>query len=169
MKVTKKQLPKSQVELTIEVPAKDLEPHLNEAAKQISKDTKIAGFRPGKAPRKIVQQNVGEFKLWQEAVNLALPQLYFKAITENKIEAIGQPEVKLEKMAPNNPLVFKAIISYLPGIELPDYKKMKVAKKKANISAKSKGKPKRKPEADFHAIPTSTAFRFTTGSVRVVF
>ena len=136
MKVTKKQLPKSQVELTIEVPAKDLEPHLNEAAKQISKDTKIAGFRPGKAPRKIVQQNVGEFKLWQEAVNLALPQLYFKAITENKIEAIGQPEVKLEKMAPNNPLVFKAIISYLPGIELPDYKKMKVAKKKANIDDK---------------------------------
>ena len=139
MNVTKKQLPKSQVELTIEAPAKDLDSYLDKAAEQISREIKIAGFRPGKAPRKIVQQSVGEFKLWQEAVNLALPHIYVKAILDNKIEAIGQPEIKLEKLAPNNPLVFEAIVSYLPTLTLPNYKKIKVAKKKIDIDEKRLG------------------------------
>lgn len=133
MKVATKQLPKSQVELTIEVPAKELGSYLDKAARAISKETKISGFRPGKAPRQIVQQQVGEGKLWQEAVNLALPELYVKAITDEKIEAIGQPEVKIEKLAPNNPLIFKATASYLPTIKLPDYQKIKVAEKKPKI------------------------------------
>jgi len=136
MKVTKKDLPKSQVELTIEASAEELEPHLDKAAQAISKDAKIPGFRPGKAPRDVVQQLVGEFKLWQEAVNAALPELYIKALEQEKIEAIGQPEVKVDKIAPNNPLIFKATTSYLPALKLPDYKSIKVAKKKAEIDSK---------------------------------
>ncbi|MBU1178151.1 trigger factor [Patescibacteria group bacterium] len=136
MKVTTKQLPKSQVELAIEVTAKELEPHLDKAAQTISKEVKISGFRPGKAPRQIVSQQVGEFKLWQEATNSALPEFYVKALEQEKIEAIGQPEIKIDKLAPNNPLSFKATVSYLPAIELPDYKNIKVTEKKTVVEVK---------------------------------
>ena len=136
MKVTKKELPKSQTELTIEASVKEIEPYLDKAARAISKEAKISGFRPGKAPRNVVEQQVGEFKLWQEATNLALPELYVKAITDEKIEAIGQPEIKLDKLAPNNPLVFKAVVTYLPPIELPDYKKIKITAKKVTADSK---------------------------------
>jgi len=49
---------------------------------------------------------------------------YLKAVSENKLEPLGQPEIQMEKMAPNNPLQFKAKISVLPEFQLPDYKKV---------------------------------------------
>ncbi len=136
MKVTIQKQPKSQVELTIEVSPKELDPHLDQAALQLSKDLNIPGFRPGKVPRKIVEQKVGVFKLYEKAANLALPKTYTKALIENDIEAIGPPQVKLEKLAPGNPLVYRAQVTVLPEIDLPDYKKIKVKKKEIKVEDK---------------------------------
>ncbi len=136
MKVDKKQLEKSQVELKIEASVDELKLYSDQAAQQISKNIKIHGFRPGKAPKNMVEKQVGKVELWEETVRIALPKLYTKALIENKVEAIGQPEVKLEKVAPENPLIFTAKITVLPEIELPDFKKIKVKKKKIEVDEK---------------------------------
>lgn len=136
MKVDKKQLEKSQVELKIEASVDELKLYSDQAAQQISKNIKIHGFRPGKAPKSMVEKQVGKAELWEETVRIALPKLYTKALIENKVEAIGQPEVKLEKVAPENPLIFIAKITVLPEIELPDFKKIKVKKKKIEVDEK---------------------------------
>lgn len=133
MKVTIQKQPKSKVELTIEVTPKELDPYLDQAASNLSKDINIPGFRPGKAPRNLVEQKVGVFKVYEEAANLALPKTYVKVLIENDIEAIGPPQVKLEKLAPGNPMVYKATLSVLPEIKLPDYKKIKVKEKKVEV------------------------------------
>lgn len=136
MKVTIQKQPKSQVELTVEVTPKELDPYLDQAASNLSKDTNISGFRPGKAPRNLVEQKVGVFKVYEEAANLALPKTYTKALIDNDIEAIGPPQIKLEKLAPGNPMVYKANVSVLPEIDLPDYKKIKVKKKEIKVEDK---------------------------------
>lgn len=133
MKLEIRRLPKSKVELFFEVKANELEPYLNQAAKNISKKISIPGFRPGHAPRNIIEKEVGEFRLWEEAARIALPRIYVKAILDNKLEAIGQPEIKIEKLAPKNPFIFRATVALLPQFSLPDYRKIKVKKRKIII------------------------------------
>lgn len=133
MKVTIQKQPKSQVELTIEVTPEELDRYLDQAASHLSKDLNIPGFRPGKAPKNLVEQKVGVFKVYEEATNLALPKTYIKALLDNDIEAIGPPQIKLEKLAPGNPLVYKAQVAVLPAIDLPDYKKIKIKKREIKV------------------------------------
>lgn len=136
MKVDKKELEKSQIELKIEASLQEMEPYIETAVQQISKNVNVPGFRPGKAPRNMIEKQVGEFKLWEEAVRVALPKLYTQALLDQKLEAIGQPEINLEKIAPGNPLVFTAKIAVLPNIELPDLKSIKVKSKKHKVDNK---------------------------------
>lgn len=133
MKLKIKKLPKSKVELFFEVEIKDVEPYLKQAAKNISEKLSISGFRPGHVPLNIVEKEVGEFRLWEEAARLALPKVYVKAILDNKIEAIGQPEIKIEKLAPKNPFIFRATVALLPQFSLPNYRKIKVKKRKISV------------------------------------
>ena len=133
MKVNIEKLSGSKVKLKIEVPAKNVEEKLDEAAKRLSKNMNVPGFRPGKVPKEIIKQQVGEMKLWQEACSMSFPQAYAKVIVDNKIEAIGQPMINVEKMAPNNALVFTAEVAELPKIEMPNYKKIKVKQKKIKV------------------------------------
>lgn len=133
MEVEIKKLPKSQVELTIELPPLEIEKYLDSAAKNISKETNIPGFRRGYAPKEIVQQHVGKISLWEEAAKLAVRKTYPKAIIDNNIKAIGQPNIQITKLAPENPLVYKAKVAVLPCFTLPDYRKMKVKKRKVEV------------------------------------
>lgn len=136
MKVDIQKLPESQIELKIEVSVSEFEKYLDQAAKNISKNLNIPGFRPGMAPREVLKRYVDEFKLWQEAANLALPQTYVKALVDNKIEAIGKPKIRIEKLAPKNPFIYTATIAVLPTFTLPDYKKIKVKRKKVLVKPK---------------------------------
>jgi trigger factor len=136
MKFDLKNLPKSQIELIVEMPAQEVEKYLDLAAKNLSQDLKMPGFRPGHIPPKIVEQNLGKEKLWQEAANEALKKSYVKIIIDNKMEAIGQPQIQIVKIAPQNPFVYKATFTVLPEIKLPDCRKIKVKRREAKVEQK---------------------------------
>lgn len=128
MNVTKNSLPKSQIELIFEVEYNEIMPQLENAATELAEQTKIEGFRPGKAPFEIVKQRLGEMAILQHAVNSIIANFYYDYIDKNKIETIDQPQIEIIKMAPNNPFSFKAVAALLPNVELCDYKNLKAEK-----------------------------------------
>ena len=88
-------LEKSKIALTIEVSAEDFEAAINKAYLKMRGKMNIPGFRPGKAPRKIVESMYGAEVFYEEAVNIVLPDAYEKAVSDEKLEVVGYPEVKL--------------------------------------------------------------------------
>lgn len=136
MKLDIKKLPNSQLELTVELSSPEVEKYYDQAAKNLSQDLKISGFRPGYVPKNIVIQQIGKEKFWQETASLALSQSYVKAVLEHKIEAVGRPEIQIIKIAAGNPFIYKAKVDILPEILLPDYRKIKVKKKEVKLDPK---------------------------------
>jgi len=136
MNVSVNKLPKSQVELTIELSQEELKPYIQQAVAEISKESAIAGFRPGKAPYEIVEKQVGAMKIYQQAAEKAIQKTYPQAIIDNKLLTVGPPKIAVEKIAPNNPLVYKATAALLPNVKLGDYKKIKEGRKEVGVEAK---------------------------------
>lgn len=133
MKIEINKLPKSEVELKIEVPASEWQEFLDGAAKELSRDLKIEGFRPGYAPFKLVEEKIGVAGILEEAAEHCIQKCYVKAVLENNIEAIGQPEVSILKLAKNNPFEFKAKVAIMPEVKLPDYKKLASEEKRNKV------------------------------------
>lgn len=138
MKVEINKLPKSEVELKIQVPAEEWQEFLNETAKELSKSLKVEGFRPGFVPFKIVEEKIGINPILEHAAEHCIQKSYVKAILENKIEALGQPEVSIIKLAKDAPFEFKAKAAVMPEVKLPDYKKIasRVEIKKVSVDEK---------------------------------
>jgi len=138
MQVTKKDLEKSQIELTIELSNEEFAPYIEKGAKKVSEEVKIEGFRPGKIPYEVLKQKIGEMTILEEAAHLAINKTIDEIIDNNTIgqQAIGQPQVNITKLAPNNPLEYKVIISLLPSIALGDYKNLKLKAEVAKIEDK---------------------------------
>ena len=135
-KITK--LPKSEVEIEGEIEGEIFETYFARALKKLGGDLEIPGFRKGKAPENILLANLGEMKILEEMAALAFGEHYPKILEENKIEAIGRPEISITKLARKNPLGFKIKTAVLPEVKLPDYKK--IAKKaKEESPEKDKG------------------------------
>lgn len=136
MQVKTNKLPKNLVELTIEVSQEELKPYLEQAVVKISKELNIPGFRPGKASYGLVKQRVGEMRIYQEMVEFAIPKTYGQAIIEQKLTTLGPPKIVVEKLAPGNPLVYKATITLLPEVKLGNYKNLKITKKEVKVEDK---------------------------------
>lgn len=128
-----KQLPKSQVELEITVVPADYIKEMEAAAGRLSQRAAIHGFRPGKAPYDIVKQSLGEIKILEEALQSIVEKNYHLAVTAEKIETIGMPEITIEKMAPGNDFVFKAVAALLPSVKLADFSKIDAKKKEVTV------------------------------------
>ncbi|HLC64353.1 MAG TPA: trigger factor family protein [Patescibacteria group bacterium] len=133
MQVTKKELKKSEVELIIEVSTEETRPFLEKAAARVSQGLKIEGFRPGKAPYHIVKQKAGEMAIYQEGLDNIVSHFFIEAIKQEELNSVGSPRIEMEKVAPGNPIVFKAIVSLMPEVKLGDYKKVKVEKKEVKV------------------------------------
>lgn len=128
MNIEKKKLEKSQIEFSVELPYEEFKPFVEQGAQELSKDVKIEGFRPGKAPLNIVKAKVGEMAILQQAAHIAINKLFAKILDEHlkEDEAIGQPAVDITKLAPENPFGFKITMAILPSVELGVYKDLKV-------------------------------------------
>src|SRR3989338_4589232 len=138
MRVKVNKLPKSEVEIEGELPVEIFESYFAPALKKLGGDLEVPGFRKGKAPENILLANLGEMKILEEMAALAFGEHYPKILEENKIEAIGRPEISITKLARKNPLGFKIKTAVLPEVKLPDYKK--IAKKaKEESPEKDKG------------------------------
>jgi trigger factor len=109
------------VRLTVEVPFEELKPSLDAAYKKIAGQVSIPGFRKGKVPPQIIDQRVGRGVVLDEAVNDALPGLYRRALEENEVSPLGQPEIDVTEFEDNQKLTFTAELDVKPDIELPDY------------------------------------------------
>lgn len=128
MVVTTERLPRSQVSLLIEVAAERVEASMEKAARRIAERVKIRGFRPGKAPRPIVEQTVGRGAILQEALDQLVPDVYQEALESESIEPVDQPDIELTS---TEPLVVKATVPVRPSIELRDYAALRVPRPEA--------------------------------------
>lgn len=130
MRIEKKELPKAQLELTVEISVEEFKPYIEKGAEAVAREIKIEGFRPGKAPYELVKAKVGEMTILEEAARLAVSKTIDKAIEENLDgkEAVGQPQINITKLAPGNPLEYKIVLALLPEVKLGDYKSVKMEK-----------------------------------------
>lgn len=139
---TVKKLDKSRVEITGSIPAPVWEQHRKQALKNINESITIDGFRKGMVPENILISKVGENTINEEMAELALSKAYLDILLDNKIDAIGRPQVQLTKLASGNPLEFKATTATVPKVELPDYKR--IAKKEVESESKNEIKVEEK-------------------------
>lgn len=127
MNVKSKKLDKSRIELEFELTAEEFAEHFEHAIEHLKSHVKVEGFRPGHAPAKMVEEKIKPEALLMEAGDHAVQHVYSDYIRDNKIEAVGHPEVQIKKIAKGSEFVFTAIVTVLPEVELPDYKE--IAKK----------------------------------------
>ena len=124
MKATQKKLPKSQIEIEFELTPEEFKEHTAHAVEHLKGHIKVDGFRPGKAPAAMVEDKIKPEALLMEAGDHAVQHVYLDYIKESKLEPVGNPEVSIVKIAQGSPFVFKAVITVLPEVELPDYKEI---------------------------------------------
>lgn len=117
-----KNLPDSEVEITVSIPSENLSSYKTIALKKLQERADLPGFRKGKAPEKLVIEKVGEKKILEEAAELALKEVYPEIVQDKGLDVIGNPEVNITKLAEGNPLEFKIKVAIFPTIKLPDYK-----------------------------------------------
>jgi trigger factor len=120
----------TRVRLTVEVPFEELKPSLDAAYKKINQQVTVPGFRKGKIPARVIDQRFGRGAVLEEAVNDALPRFYTQAVDENKIDALGQPDIDglegVERIADGGDLKFTAEVDVRPEITLPDFSGIEV-------------------------------------------
>ncbi|KKS44729.1 MAG: Trigger factor [Parcubacteria group bacterium GW2011_GWA2_42_18] len=121
-----KELENSELEISGEIPTEEFEKYRTRTIKKIGEDLEIPGFRKGHIPENILIEHVREDKILEEAAQMALNEHYPRFLKENKIDAIGSPEITITKIAKGNPLGFKIKTAVMPVIKLPDYKKLAV-------------------------------------------
>lgn len=129
MQVTTKKLPKSELELTIEISVEEMKPFLEKAAVRLTTEKPLEGFRPGKAPLDVVTKKFGDAVMMEAAAEEAVRSTYPKAVTQEKVLAIGSPSIDVKKMAPGNPFIYTATVALLPEVTLCDFSSIKVDKK----------------------------------------
>ena len=122
MKTTIEKQPENVVKVDIEIPAKDAVNYYNSAAKKLAQYVNIPGFRKGKAPRNIVEQNIGEERIKQEALETALPKIFSDVIKENNFDAVVQPYVESYDYKIGEDLKIVAKIELRPEVILGEYK-----------------------------------------------
>ena len=122
MKVTKKDLGKSQLEIEFELDEQEFKEYIEKTLERLKSHTKMDGFRQGQVPNDLLEKKVGIENLLMDAGDLAVKKSYSKFVIENNLEPIGEPEVQIKKVAKGSPFLFTVKISVLPDIDLPDYK-----------------------------------------------
>jgi len=133
MRANVEKLENSEVLLRIEIEPEELEKALDRAFKKVVKKYNIPGFRKGKAPRIVFENYLGKAPLYDEALEELLPQNYLKAVEETKIEPIAQPELDIEQLEEDKPLVFTAKVAVKPEVILGEYENIEVTKKEAEV------------------------------------
>lgn len=128
MKLTAERIDNHKVVLEMEVPQEDVKKAMDQAIAKIATRINVPGFRKGKAPRKVIENRVGEQAILDEAFDIIAPKVYNEALTKENITPVGRPEIEVVTLAVDKDLVFKATVVARPEIELGEYKGLKVEK-----------------------------------------
>ena len=121
MKSTVEQLSPTRVKISIEVPFDELKPNFDRAYKKIAQQVRIPGFRPGKAPARVLEQRLGRGVVLDEVVNEAVPAKYAELVRSGEVQPLGQPDIAVTKIEDGNHLAFTAEVDVRPVIEMPAF------------------------------------------------
>ncbi|WP_025728465.1 trigger factor [Heyndrickxia ginsengihumi] len=122
--------------LTVEVDAETVEKGLDAAFKKVVKQVNVPGFRKGKMPRAFFEKRFGAEALYQDALDIILPDAYAKAVEETGIEPVDTPNVDVEQMEKGKALIFKATVTVKPEVKLGEYKGLEVEKVDTTVTDK---------------------------------
>lgn len=136
MNVKKEIISENKVKLTIEVGKDMLLTASDEAYKKLAPSVKVAGFRPGKAPKNIVEKEIGSERFEAEILDIVLPKTYYEAVIQEKLEVVGSPEVKVVKFVPTDGLTYEAVVETMPKVKVPDLTKIKVKRQPVKVAEK---------------------------------
>ena len=134
MAVKSEQVEKNLIKLTFEVSSEDFAKAINRAYAKNAKKYSVPGFRKGKVPKSIVEKYYTEAVFYDDAVNDVLPDAYEAAVKETGIEAAARPEFDVEEIKKGEPVVFTALVTTKPDVELGEYIGVKVKKIEHNVS-----------------------------------
>ena len=133
VKVDTERKPGSQVVLSVEVDADQVSRSIDQAYSRLAPRVRIAGFRPGKAPRPMIEREIGWPALRQEALDLILATAYNSALDEAGLDPIDVPRVEVQQFDRGQPMKFTATVSIKPEITLKDYKDIQVPRPQTEI------------------------------------
>lgn len=126
MKTTIKKLPKSKINLTIELEKAEMVKYYDQAFEELAPSVKVKGFRPGKAPRAIIENQLGSGRVKAEAIDKAMTDNYIKGLKEHDMVSVAAPKIEIK--SDSEGLVFEAEVDVWPEATVGEYKKLKVKK-----------------------------------------
>ena len=126
LSVVTEQLPKSQVGMTIEVPAETVDATYDRVLNRLTSKARIEGFRPGRAPRSLVEARLGPAVVREEVVELMVPEVINQALQERSINPIESPDVEVLELERGKPARLKATVSVMPEVTLGEVPKVDV-------------------------------------------
>ena len=128
MNVTTEKIENHKVVLTIEVPDEELDKGIKAACKSLANRVNIPGFRKGKAPRRILEMNIGKEAILDEAFDHVAQKAFDEALKQENLDPVDRPQVDIVTLEEGKNVVFKATITPVPEVTLGEYKGLKVAK-----------------------------------------
>lgn len=124
--VSREALPESQLKLSIEVPADRVELFYQAVLQRLSQRIKIGGFRPGKAPRALVEARIGEATLREEFIDALVPPVINEVMREQGIEPVDRPNVEVKELERGKPAMLVATVTVWPEVKLADLDSLRV-------------------------------------------
>jgi trigger factor len=134
MKSTVEKLGNNQVALEVEITTERVEEALEQASRKVARQVRIPGFRPGRAPRRVIEMRLGREVLYQEALDELIPEAYGQALQENEITPIDAPELDILEMEDGKPLRFKATVEVKPEVTLGEYRGLEATKQTEKVT-----------------------------------
>ena len=126
MKAVVEPLEGTKVKLSVDIDEDEFEQALNSAFVRIAREVRIPGFRPGKAPRKLLEARLGKDAARQEALREALPDYYAKAVRDTDVDPIASPEIDITAGQESGPVSFDAVVEVRPVVAIPGYGGLRV-------------------------------------------
>jgi trigger factor len=127
VKSTVEKLSPTRVRINVEVPFTEWEGEFDRALKEMAKQIRMPGFRPGKVPVKLLEARIDKEAMLDQVVGEAVPNKYSEAVTTADVRPLGQPEIEITKKVYGEDLEFTAEVDVRPEIELPDLAGLKIA------------------------------------------
>jgi trigger factor len=127
VKSTVEQLSPTRVKINVEVPFDELKPDFDRAYKKIAQQVTIPGFRPGKAPARILEQRLGRGVVLEEVVSGVVPAKYAEIVSSSEVHPLGRPEIEITKIEDGDHLAFTAEVDVRPAIAMPAFGEVAVS------------------------------------------
>jgi trigger factor len=119
LKSTVEQLSPTRVRINVEVPFDELKPSFDRAYRKLASQVRIPGFRPGKAPARVLESRLGRGVVLDEVVNEAIPAKYLEAVNGGEVRTLGRPEIEVTKIEDGDSLAFSAEVDVRPDLTVP--------------------------------------------------